>query len=94
MVDIRQSIHYANYLRHEGWVIERIAETNYFIKKLPLFGSILKVQRPEEVRIDTIRELARKYHTFQVVIEPKTELDAKFLTSIGFKLSKSPYLPT
>ena len=94
MVDIRQSIHYANYLRHEGWVIERIAETNYFIKKLPLFGSILKVQRPEEVRIDTIRQLARKYRVFQTIIEPNLEFDMRLLMANGYSLSSSPYLPT
>lgn len=94
MVDIRQSVHYANYLRNEGWIIERIGEVNYFIKKIPLLGSILKVQRPEEVRIDIIRKLVRKYRTFQIIIEPKTEMDAKFLASVGFKLSKNPYLPS
>lgn len=94
MIDIRQSQNYANYLKREGWIVERLGEINYFIKKFPLIGSILKVQRPEEVRIDTIRALARKYRVFQIIVEPKNELDAKFLDSIGFKLSKSPYLPT
>lgn len=94
MVDIRQTIQYANYLTKIGWVVERVGEINYFIKKLPLVGSIIKVQRPEEIRINKIKELTIKYRGFQIIIEPKTELDAKFLTSMGFKLSKSPYLPT
>ena len=93
MIDIRQSVHYANYLKREGWTVERIAEINYFIKKIPLIGSVLKVQRPQELRIDTIRRLARKYHVFQIIIEPKTQLDADFLKSIGFRLTK-PFLPT
>jgi lipid II:glycine glycyltransferase (peptidoglycan interpeptide bridge formation enzyme) len=94
MIDIRQSQNYASYLKSQGWIVERVAEINYFIKKFPLMGSVLKVQRPEEIRIDTIRKLARKYRAFQIIVEPKTEMDAKFLTSVGFKLSKSPYLPT
>jgi lipid II:glycine glycyltransferase (peptidoglycan interpeptide bridge formation enzyme) len=57
-------------------------------------GSILKVQRPEEIRIDIIRKFARRYCTFQIIVEPRTEFDAKYLTSIGFKLSKGPYLPS
>lgn len=93
MTDIRQSIHYANYLKKIGWTVERVGEINYFIKKLPLVGSILKIQRPEEVRIDIIRKLAQKYRVFQTIVEPKTELDAKFLASVGFKLAKNPYLP-
>lgn len=93
-MDIRQSVNYANYLKCEGWIVERIGEINYFVRKFPLIGSILKVQRPEEIRIDIIRELARKYRVFQIVIEPKNEFDAKFLRSVGFKLLKSSYLPT
>lgn len=93
-MDIRQTIQYANYLRKIGWEVERVSEINYFIKKLPLVGSIIKVQRPEEIRINKIKELAKKYRGFQTIIEPKRELDAKFLIALGFKLSKSPYLPT
>jgi|SRR3972149_9419945 len=94
MVDIRQSIQYANYLGKIGWTVERVGEINYFVKRLPLVGSIIKLQRPEEIKIEKIRELAKKYRAFQIIVEPKTELDATYLTSLGFKLSKSPYLPT
>jgi len=94
MRDIRQTPQYANYLKKIGWIVERPAEINYFIKKVPVLGSVIKVQRPEEIRISKIRELAKKYRAFQIIIEPKTVLDAKFLTSVGFRLSKSPYLPT
>ena len=94
MIDIRQSESYAKYLKSIGWTVERIAEINYFIKKVPLFGSILKVQRPEEIRIDTIKKLCRKYGVFQFIIEPKNELDAKYLASIGFKHAKNTYLPS
>ncbi|KKU10110.1 MAG: FemAB domain protein [Candidatus Woesebacteria bacterium GW2011_GWB1_45_5] len=94
MVDIRQSQRYAKYLSRMGWKVERIGEINCFIKKFSLIGSVLKVQRPEEVRIDIIRKLAKKHRAFQIIVEPKTETDAEFLVSIGFKLSKNPYLPT
>src|SRR3989344_8055154 len=94
MIDIRQALQYAKYLSKIGWEVERIAEINYFIKKIPLLGSVLKVQRPEEIRYNDIKKLSTKYHAFQIIVEPRTQLDAKFLTSVGFKLSKSPYLPT
>lgn len=94
MIDIRQSESYAKYLRSLGWTVERIAEINYFIKKMPIVGSILKLQRPEEIRMDTVNKLCRKYGVFQIIVEPKNELDAEFLTSSGFKLSKSTYLPS
>jgi len=98
MIDIRQSQHYANYLKRLGWTVERIGEINYFIRRFPIVGSILKVQRPEEIRYDTIKQLCRKYHVFQVILEPKLmtpiENYHNLLLHHGFKLSKSPYLPT
>lgn len=94
MVDIRQTIQYANYLKKNGWQVERIAEINYFIKKFPIIGSVIKVQRPEEIRIQKIKELGKKEKAFQVIIEPKTELDAKHLFSLGYKSNKSTYIPS
>jgi lipid II:glycine glycyltransferase (peptidoglycan interpeptide bridge formation enzyme) len=94
MVDIRQSVNFANYLGSLGWIVERIGGTNYFIRKFPLIGSILKVQRPEEIAYDTIDKLCRKHRVFQVIIEPKDSNQESGIRDHGFKLSKSPYLPS
>ena len=98
MIDIRQSIHYANYLKRQGWVVERIGEINYFIRKFPIIGAILKIQRPEEINYDIINKLCRKYRVFQVILEPNLAAGDTFhidqLYTHGFKLSKSPYLPS
>lgn len=94
MIDIRQTSYYARHLKNIGWEVESINHIKYFIKKLPLFGSIIKVQRPEEIQISKIRELAKKYHTVLTIVEPKHEIDANFLEKIGFKKGKKPYLPT
>ncbi|HKB88173.1 MAG TPA: hypothetical protein VKC53_00845 [Patescibacteria group bacterium] len=94
MIDIRQTSEYADYLRREGWIVERVEEINYFIKKFPMVGSFLKVQRPEIIDFEVIDKLCRKYRIFQVIVEPKTDKDIKVLASNGFKVSKSPYLPT
>ena len=94
MFDIRQSESYAKYLKSLGWTVERIGEINYFIRKMPILGSILKLQRPEEIRMDTINKLCRKYGVYQTIIEPKSDLDAKYLVSSGFKLAKTTYLPS
>jgi len=94
MVDIHQTIQYANYLKRIGWVVERTAEVNYFIKKLPLVGSIVKIQRPDEIRINKIREITKEYRAFQIIIEPKDMINGQWLMANGFNLSKSPYLPT
>ncbi|MCX6705864.1 MAG: hypothetical protein NTV24_02035 [Candidatus Woesebacteria bacterium] len=94
MIDIRQTQEYADYLKCEGWIVARIENINYFIKKLPLIGSVLKIQRPEEINFKTTEKLCRKYRVFQIILEPKSERDVKLLASKGFKQSKSPYLPS
>lgn len=93
MVDIRQTKEYARHLQNLGWTVERKQNTNYFIKKILGLG-ILKVQRPEQINLETINEISQKYGVFQIIIEPKTKSDAKHLVSNGYKLSKSPYLPS
>lgn len=99
MVDIRQSVRFANYLKGLGWTVERIGEINYFIKRFSILGSILKIQRPEEINYDTLAKLCRKYRVFQVILEPKLTSGNgasyhDLLSHNGFRLSKSPYLPS
>jgi len=94
MIDIRQSVQYANYLEREGWIVERFNEVNYFIKKIPIIGGVLKLQRPEGIDYQFIDELVIKYRVFQIIIEPKDALQAKLVLKHGFKLSKSPFLPS
>lgn len=94
MIDIRQSREYANYLSQIGWQVERKNGVSYFIKKIPLIGSILKIQRPERIRYKDIKILSKKYRIFQIILEPKNEHQVSHLDSLGFRLSRNPYLPT
>lgn len=94
MLDIRQTPRYGVYLGKNGWIVERINDINYFIKKIPLIGSILKLQRPEKIDIPSINRIIEKHRAFQVIIEPKDESQATILASKGYKLAKSTYLPS
>jgi hypothetical protein len=99
MNDIRQDIRYAKYLDKEGWIIEQAGGIYYFIKKFPIIGSVLKVQRPELLDFKTIDRLCQKYRVFQVILEPELSSDVgsaahKSIIEQGFKLSKNPYLPS
>jgi len=99
MPDIRQSRQYADYLSQIGWTVERINNTNYFVKKIPLIGSVLKIQRPKEINFEEIERLRKKYRAFQTIIEPQltTSLRSILHDSLythGYRLCKSPYLPT
>ncbi len=94
MIDIRQSENYADYLSKIGWIVERIDGVNYFVKKFPLIGSIIKIQRPEKIDYKKINSLAKKYRAFQIILEPKDNKQKEEIKKNGFKLSNSPYLPT
>ena len=99
MIDIRQSLDYAKFLKREGWIVERIDEINYFVRKFPLIGSVLKIQRPKKINFSVIDRLCRKYRVFQTIIEPdlafvNSAIAHDLILSHGYKLSKSPYLPT
>lgn len=94
LIDLRQTEDYSNFLSEQGWNVERLNNTNYFVKKIPLIGSFLKIQRPEKIDFEIIRNLEKKYRVFQTIIEPKTNSQVADLISNNFKLSKRPYLPS
>lgn len=95
MQDIRQSKMYGNYLRRIGWIIEEIDGVKVFIRKFPLFGSIIKIQRPEKIpRLTLIDELAKKYRAWYISLETKLEVSSEKLEVNGFKVNNNPYLPT
>ena len=94
MIDIRQTPKYAKYLRKTGWQVVQLNHVNCFIKNIPLVGPIIKIQRPETIPLKKIEKLAMKHRAFQVIIEPKNKLDAKFLIANKYKESKGPFLPT
>jgi len=94
MPDIRQSFQYAEYLSGIGWYVENVSGVYYFIKKIPVLGSILKAQRPEKIDTRTISMLAKKYRSFQIIVEPKDNSQLKSLKTDSFKPTNNHYLPT
>jgi hypothetical protein len=93
MRDIRQTKNYAEYLTSQGWIVERLNDVNYFVKKIPILGSVLKIQRPEKLDIKTINHLVSKYRPFQIIIEPDKEADVSWLIDNGYKQG-TPFLPS
>lgn len=92
-MDLRQSSEYADYLEKSGWRTEKIGGVYVFIRRLPLTPfSVIKIQRPEKLPdLREIERLAREYRAVAVYIEPE---QGKILKAQGYKLSKSPFLPT
>jgi len=99
MLDIRQTPEYAGYLSNIGWIVERKNQVNYFVRKFPVIGSVLKIQRPKTIDDRVIRALCKKYRVFQIILEPDLSssrgsfhIDSYYHHE--FRLSKSPYLPS
>lgn len=106
MTDLHQTPQYAKFMSLQDWNVERVNGVNYFIRRFSIFGhligSILKIQRPEIVDITSMIRIIEKYKVFQTIVEPDltsagttfSRQDHNLLLHHGFKLSKSPYLPT
>src|SRR3989337_1873375 len=94
MTDLRQTKEYAKYMKSIGWIVERVGCVNYFIKRLPVIGSFVKIQRPKITDFNQINRVVKKHRSFQIVIEPFDFAQGKPLIKHGFKLTKSPYLPS
>lgn len=87
MADIRQSLKYKKYMEMQGWVVERINNTNYFIKKFPLVPfSFMKIQRPEKIDLKVIKNLQKKHRVVQTIIEPLNIVE-------GYKIT-TPFIPS
>lgn len=90
-MDIRQSKEYLTFIRSLGWQTEKISGGQAFIKKFPLLGSLIKIQRTPKLNFQEIDNLAQKHRAFQIIIEPCTSPQTK---PSGFRPLKSPYVPT
>lgn len=95
MSDVRQSEPYAKYMQRIGWGVENVGDTQIFIKRLPLIGSFIKIQRADKIPSMTlIDETAEKYRAWSVSVEQKYEVRSKKYEANGFKVNNNPYLPT
>lgn len=93
MKDLRQVEQYAKFIKSIGWIVKRKNDINYYIKKFPLVGSFIKVQRPESIDFKIIDKLAKKYRAFQIVIEPKNINDKQIITNKNYRQNQIPFIP-
>src|SRR5687767_559313 len=90
-MDIRQSEIYVKYVVRNGWIVEEIDGVKIFIKKFPLFGSVIKIHRPDHIpQSRLLDELVKKYKARSVSLE----LNKRARKNHGFAVNQNPYLPT
>jgi len=94
--DLRQSDGWAEYLESQGWLVEKLGGTKVFIRKIPPFGAVAKIQRPAKIPVVAeIDRIARENHALFVKIEPlSTASNFELLTNHGFVHDSSPNLAT
>jgi hypothetical protein len=93
-MDIRQSEEYAFFTKSLGWEVKKINGINIFIKKIPVLGSIVKIQRTEKVPFEEIEKVAKKFRAFQIILEPAFKIDPEDLKKYKYKPLSSPFIPT
>src|SRR3990170_7867604 len=102
--DLRQSAGWAKYLQSQGWKIEESKGFKAYIRKVPLVGSVIKIQRPAEIPpVEEIDRIAKKHHALFVKIEPVGNAQSAFRREggfssqepvAGFEPDPTPNLPT
>lgn len=68
--NIRQAPEYSRYMESLGWCVGKEKNFRFFIRKIPILGSFLKIQRPLiPVTLQTLDRLSKKYHIFAATVD-------------------------
>lgn len=99
-MDIRQTPEYANYLKLLGWQTIKIKQSTprltrqVFVKKFPLIGSIIKVQRIKPpIPFEEIEKVAKEKKSFLIQIDQEPPKITNYKKH-RYKINKTPYFPT
>ncbi len=94
MDDIRQSNEYSCYMSSQGWQTIKTNNTIAYSKKIPFFGTFIKIHRPKKISQKLIDKFEKLKNTFQIVVEPLNIEQENLLKSLNFKQIKTPYIPS
>lgn len=94
-MDVRQTKEYALYMSQTGWRVEKVNGIYCYIRKIPILGNFIKIQRPKKIlRDEDIKRLREKYRPFQFIIEPQNTIYGSLFTVHKFHQAKSPFVPS
>lgn len=99
VTDLRQAEGWSRYLSSQGWRITEVkgkkSKCKIYARKIPLIGSVIKIQRPTEVPpVNEIDQTAKNCRALFVKFEPLLTTNYQLLTKHGFKSDPNPNLPT
>ena len=95
MQDLRQTKEYAQYMQSIGWSVVRcqISDTRcqIFVKKIPLFGTVAKLQRPlNTITAKQLDSFSKKHKISVLYVERSSNVRSTFE---GFSEAKSSFVP-
>lgn len=93
-MEIRQSPEWGKFLESLGWRTEMLDGCVLRIKKLGPLGSIIKIQRPENLPLTDIDRLAKKHKALFVKLEPLNKNKELRIKNFGFIKDTWPLTPT
>lgn len=98
MSNIRQSEEYAQFIKNLNWQVIETKSGNIFFRKIPLVGTLVKVQRWKVPLIDEIEKVTALLKPSQIIVEPESVKDEEAWISEGkengFRPENNPYIPT
>jgi len=95
MTDLRQTTNYSKYLKRIGWEVEEVTGVKIFLKKVPALGYFAKIQRPKKIiPFNSLMSFRKTKKIFSLMIEPVDQKQLVYYLNHGFRLSKSPSLPS
>ncbi len=96
--DVRQSPAWGEMLKYYGWKLYYTSSgVMVAVMKVPLLGSLIKVQRPKNLTktdMDEISDLCKKHRALFIKIDPFVNQDIQLLRDYGFIQSSFPLCPT
>lgn len=101
-MEIQPSKLYQQYLRKLNWTVTQIDDITVYSKKIPLAGTIAKIQRPTKLPdINIFINQMRELKVNRIAFEPDANILPEDLNEFiqkckaqGLKINQSPFLPT
>jgi len=95
MKDIRQTENWAEFIGRKGWTSLKLENgTIALIRKMPLIGSLIKIQRPKFWITDNDIKRLKKYKPLFIKIEPQVNMLGEKPTSVEIDIDTWPLIPT
>ena len=93
MIDLRQAHEYAEYMQSLGWRSLQLNEDKVYVRRVPLVGSVAKLQRPQEVpTTQQVKQFCKQNSVGAFYLEP-TLANGSAQIANSFKKAKNSFVP-